>query len=273
MRGALLGIAIMGVLVVRAARPVTTGEFAAFVVGYGPVDRGGRLVAQRALLLHRRCRLGGAALALGVALVARRAGTTTWADDPLAAAVLGYVVGSFVATLRPNLRVAGTLRRASLTPRRPTTYVSKLALAAHPTLVGIVGVATAVHLTERRWSGAGFSWSGAWPGVLVVTCCAAAGLAAVRILAGRAEPMATPELVEVDRALRSRAIQKLTGWALMVELTVATGVLLSTSSDAATTWVRTAAWGFSLAFAVGVLALGWRQRRTARWWPRQPTLT
>src|SRR6266508_819686 len=163
----------------------------------------------RYLATTRRWRAAG--FAAGYAL----SGTASLVVDQVGN--LGFVVlftGWFTGALIAEIRVAhlahGTRRVASLQPRRPAFYLSRTAWALVPTAAGlavVVAAATVLASASRR---ADPDW---WAAVWLFVALATAGTirAIQRFVLRRPQPLAAPDVLAADDAIRARSLHVLAG--------------------------------------------------------------
>jgi hypothetical protein len=122
----------------------------------------------------------------------------------------GWFTGALVAEIRVAHLAHGTRRAASLRPRRPGFYLPVVAWALVPVAAGLavaVAVATLVarasHRAEPDW------WAAVW---LVVALATAGTVRAVqRRVLRRPQPLAAPDVLAADDAIRSRSLHVLAG--------------------------------------------------------------
>lgn len=173
------------------------------------VENGNQVI--RYLATTRRWRVAGfAAGAVASRLMfPSPSGISTGAD--LTVIFVGWFLGALIAEVRAEHLEHGRIRAASLRPRRPERYVHRLAWLALPGAAALAvatgvftGVAGALGWAEPNWA-----WAGVWLGVALAVA------ATVRTIQGavlrRAQPLAAPDVIAADDAIRSRALQVLSG--------------------------------------------------------------
>jgi hypothetical protein len=193
-------------------------------------------------------------------------------DNAVTANVLTLFIGWFVGALIAEVRVAHLARdhrlAASLSPRRPTQYVSRFdwyALAVALSLsLGAAVFAIAHGVRARQIPVDATLWFTGALAVLVVV-----RAMQIRVLR-RPQPLAEPDVIAADDAIRSRSLHVLTGGAVALVGYCAFGLLDSLDLR----------WGDQLAYASQWLSLlsicgvpiGW-QIATSSWRVRRPVET
>ena len=122
----------------------------------------------------------------------------------------GWFTGTLVAEIRVVHLAHGTRRAASLRPRRPRFYLSGVAWALVPVAAGIAVVvaagtaaAAALHRADPDW------WAAVWLFVALAT--AGTVRAVQRLVLRRPQPLAAPDVLAADDAIRSRSLHVLAG--------------------------------------------------------------
>ncbi|MFC7484873.1 hypothetical protein ACFQX7_39285 [Luedemannella flava] len=150
---------------------------------------------------------------------------------------IALFAGWFVGALAAEARVAhlrhGERRAASLTVRRPATYVGPVARAYLPVAAGLsalVALATAIVAASGRPVGL----EGLWLFLLAATVVVLVGLAG-RVVLRRPQPAAAPDVIAADDAVRSRSLHALgaAGGTLVLYCVMAQLAVLPTSGRAA----------------------------------------
>ncbi len=171
---------------------------------------GGQVI--RYLATTRRWRAAGVLAGL---LVAQATEPLRWGridtGDEWVMIFAGWFIGALVAEARVAHLAHGRVRAASLQPRRPQQYVTAatwalvpaaavvaLAVAALTGLVGLLG-----------WGEPGTRW--ATIGLGAALAVAAAVRLGQHVVARRAQPLAAPDLIAADDAIRSRSLHVLSG--------------------------------------------------------------
>ena len=210
-----LWAALPVILAVLAVRPVSSREMRRFCGRYSvecSAETSSTLA--RSIRRGRAGRLGGAAIGLSLSPVLSGLGVSI-PNEGLLYGLIGYLVGAFVAALIPGLPRTEP-RRASLVPRRPSDYLSRLALLAPTIALGASALAVIVYNLEPHQ--ANVTSNGAPVGLLMTAVAAAGTLLGVRVVVGRAQPMTTADLVAADDAMRTQAVHTLAGAGIAVAL-------------------------------------------------------
>jgi len=123
----------------------------------------------------------------------------------------GWFLGALVAEIRVEHLAHGRIRMASLRPRRPERYVRRFAWALVPAsavVVLITGAATA-GADLAGWAATDRGWATVW---LVAAIAVAVAVRLIqRAVLRRAQPVAAPDVIEADDAIRSRSLHVLSG--------------------------------------------------------------
>lgn len=254
-------------LAVMAIRPVTDRETDRFAARYRvpPALRTAPLLIAS---LHR-CRAGrlaGSALGFNLPALAALAGVALPGPE-LLYGIIGYFLGAFVTALVP-LSARTAERAALLVPRRPGDYLPRLALFLPGLAVAAGAAAVVIADIEPHRPHVGLS--GTQAGLVVSTIASAATFAAIRMVVHRAQPVAAPEDVTIDDALRSETVHTLTAAGISVALVGTSFCLAEMGGEAAPAWlhwVGLIATLLSLAAAVVV----WEFRRSPWFMSRAAT--
>ena len=163
----------------------------------------------RYLATTRRWRVAG--FLAGILLSQVGAPPRTIIHFNFVAIFFGWFLGALLAEARVAHLEYGSVRAASLQPRQPRRYVGRAVWALVPAAAVVVvvtlaatAVADARQLAEPGW------WRAAW------TLGAGLALAAAvrwvqRSILNRAQPLAAPDLLQADDAMRSRSLHVLSG--------------------------------------------------------------
>jgi hypothetical protein len=134
---------------------------------------------------------------------------------------VGWFLGALVAEARVEHLAPGRVRAASLRPRRPEQYVARFAWALVPA-AAVVAVATGAATAAAGalgWAEPNWTWAGVW--LLVALTVAATVRAFQHVVLRRPQPLAAPDVIAADDAIRSRALHVLSaGGAALVLLMV-----------------------------------------------------
>jgi hypothetical protein len=130
----------------------------------------------------------------------------------------GWFLGALVAEVRVAHLEYGSVRAASLLPRRPGRYVRRFAWALVPAAAVVAlatGAATAAAGTVG-WARPDWPAAGAWLAAALVL--AAAVRAVQHAVLGRPQPLAPPDILAADDGMRSRSLHVLSGGGAAVVL-------------------------------------------------------
>jgi hypothetical protein len=134
---------------------------------------------------------------------------------------VGWFAGALLAEARVEHLALGRVRAASLQPRRPERYVGRFVWALVPA-AAVVAVATGAATAAAGalgWAEPNWAWAGLW--LLVALGVAVAVRAVQRAVLHRPQPLAAPDVMAADEAIRSRALAVLSaGGAALVLLMV-----------------------------------------------------
>ena len=124
---------------------------------------------------------------------------------------VGWFIGALVAEARVAHLAHGRVRAASLQPRRPRQYVHPVTWALVPAAAAValaVGAFTVV-VGAAGWASPGALWGTIW--LLAALAVAGTVRLAQHVVARRAQPLAAPDLIAADDAIRSRSLHVLSG--------------------------------------------------------------
>jgi hypothetical protein len=247
--------AIPILLAVMAIRPVSASELMRYSRRFGlEVNLDTHASIVRSIRRSRTSRLAGAAIGWSAHAVLYVFGVGI-PNEGVVYAVLGYLLGAFVAALIPG-SPRSAVRRASLVPRRPSDYLPRKALLAPGVAVAISAAADlAYYVGPRR---AFPNPSGSAGGLVLSVVAAAATLVAIRIVVSRSQPAISPELIAVDDAMRTQAVHTLAGTGIAIAFIGTAACLLEMGNSSSVEWLRylgviggicalvmvPAAWGF-----------------------------
>jgi hypothetical protein len=183
-------------------------------------DNGNQVI--RYLATTRRWRVAGVTGGFIVSMLTAPAGTIVVVQSfPL---FVGWFVGALVAEVRVAHLAYGSVRAASLQPRRPSRYLGSLAWALAPA-AALVAVGTGALTAVAALSGvAQPSWS-AWLWPVAALAVAGAVRAIQRTVLRRAQPHSAPDVLAADDAIRSRSLHVLSGGGSALVLMVVLGQL------------------------------------------------
>ena len=275
MRSAALGVLLLIVLVaaVFTARTYTTGavsrrrldRFAQYQRLQVTVDNGNQVI--RYLATTRRWRAAGF---IG-GIVASQVGAPPNAivHFNFIAIFTGWFLGALVAEVRVAHLEYGSIRTASLQPRRPRQYVRRFAWALVPA-VAVVALATGVATAGADvlgWAQPDWPRAGAWLAVALIVAVTVRSIQ--HAVLRRAQPIAAPDVIEADDAIRSRSLHVLAGGGAAVVLFMVLNQLdavhpVSAGAEQAIEGIQLLGW-----FAVALL--GWLVS-TSIWPPPGATL-
>jgi hypothetical protein len=132
----------------------------------------------------------------------------------------GWFLGALIAEVRVSHLSYGRLRAASLQPRRLRHYLRPTALAAVPVAAAVslaIGVGTAV---AAALDAAAPDWT-AWAWLSLGLGTAAAVRTVQLRIVGRPQPLADPDVLAGDDAIRSRSLHVLSGGGAALVLLIA----------------------------------------------------
>jgi hypothetical protein len=174
----------------------------------------------------------------------------------------GWFAGALIAEVRVARHAFGPRRAASLVPRHASAYLSRrswLSLPIATAISGSIGIATVVALVRGqpvgRWSVPFFA--------AAMALAVAVRLVQRRVLR-RAQPIAEPDVLAADDAIRSRSLHVLAGGGASLVLYCALGQLHGLADDGIQR--------FTALGMLGVPLLGWIVA-TARWPVRRDAAT
>jgi len=162
----------------------------------------------RYLATIRRWRAAGLAAGILVSLATPPPGAILHVNFVML--FVGWFVGALVAEVRVAHLAHGPRRAASLQPRRPSSYLPRSAWALVPVTAGLamaVGLATGIAGALDR---AAPDWTAVlW---LVVSLALAITVRAIELaVLRRPQPLAEPDVLAADDAIRSRSLHVLAG--------------------------------------------------------------
>jgi hypothetical protein len=179
----------------------------------------------------------------------------------------GWFLGALVAEARVAHLNHGRRRVASLQPRRPQFYLSRTAWLLVPIAAG-VAVGTGALTAALAVTGAAHpDWTAvSW---LVVALAVAMAVRTVqRSVVDRAQPLAEPDVLAADDAIRSRSLHVLAGGGAALILLCVTAQVSSIHPTALDAGNAIQAW--LLVAGVLIAALGWNVATVA--WPSRRAL-
>jgi hypothetical protein len=243
-------------LLLGALRPVSDKAVGAFQDRFGldPTDDfAGEL--PRLLARTRALRLIGAAFGLSVDPLLTLAGI----HPPELGALYGltgYLCGEVLATVMPQSGALGP-RRASLSPRRATGYLSRLALIT-PAAALVLGLgALLVYSVEPKRLQPTFTGSVLAIIPTIVACVVTYGT--IRIVVNRRQPVTTPALVALDDSLRAQCVHSAAAIGGAVSLFGAASCSVQMGGYASPEWLHLAGEILGLVAVVfGVWVWGYR---------------
>jgi hypothetical protein len=134
---------------------------------------------------------------------------------------VGWFAGALIAEARVEHLEHGRVRVASLQPRHPERYVGRFVWALVPG-AAVVAVATGAATAAAGalgWAEPNWTWAGVW--LLVALTVAVIVRAFQHVVLRRPQPLAAPDVIAADDAIRSRALSVLSaGGAALVLLMV-----------------------------------------------------
>lgn len=174
----------------------------------------------------------------------------------------GWFLGALVAEVRVDHLAHGRIRTASLRPRRPEQYVRPFTWALVPATAVIALVTGAITAVADRagWAEPNWAWAGLWLG-LAVAVAVTVRLIQLAVLR-RAQPVAAPDVIEADDAIRSRSLHVLSGGGAALVLFLTLNLLASLHPTAVGAQRVVAALVLVGVFAVALL--GWRVATSMR---------
>jgi hypothetical protein len=185
------------------------------------VDNGDRVI--RYLATTRRWRVAGFIGGLLASQLGTPEGTIIHFNS--AALFAGWFLGALVAEVRVEHLGHGSIRAASLRPRRPHRYVRRfvwLLVPASAVVALVTGAATAAAgatgRVEPDWTLAGI-WL-----TLAIALAVTVRLIQLAVLR-RPQPAAAPDVIEADDAIRSRSLHVLSGGGAALVLFLTLNVL------------------------------------------------
>jgi hypothetical protein len=220
-------------------------------------------IMSRLLARSRALRLTGAAIGLSIDPLL----SLTGAHPPqlgLLYGLTGYLCGDVVATITPPVPSTGP-RRASLSPRHPTDYLSWIALVTPITGVGLGLGAVLVYAIEPHRLEPTFTSS--ILAVIPAGIAAAASYAAIQIVVARRQPVTTSDLMALDDAFRARCAHGVAAAGGGVALFGAAMCLLEMGGVARPEWLHLG--GEILALVVAMLAVSAWGYRSSAWQVRR----
>lgn len=216
----LSGLGVMLGLVAFAASPVSRRRVERFAQRQRltiTTANGAQVIGY--LATTRRWRVAGLAVGIVVSNLTPPAWPST--SFNLVVIVTGWFVGALVAEVRVAGVAYGSPRSASLQPRRPGRYLSNLTWALVPaaaTVSLVAGAAIAV-ASAQGWAAPDWARSGA---LLAGSLVLASYVRMIqRRVVRRAQPLAAPDVIAADDAIRSRSLHVLSGGGAAVVLFLA----------------------------------------------------
>lgn len=202
--------AVAGLVVVVTRGPVSRSRVEKFARRQHlqiTVGNGNRVI--RYLATTRRWRVAGFLTGIGASQLGAPPGNIIHFD--FITIFMGWFLGALVAEARVAHLEYGSVRAASLQPRQPRRYVQRSAWALVPAtaaVAALTGVATAL---VGGTGGAEPDWWRAW-WTLVAALAVAGAVRWVQLgVLRRAQPLAAPDLLAADDAMRSRSLHVLCG--------------------------------------------------------------
>jgi hypothetical protein len=173
----------------------------------------------------------------------------------------GWFLGALVAEARIAHLTPGPRRSASLEPRRPQAYVGPVTWRLLPAALVVATVVVAADAVAGV-AGRPVNWLAVPFYVGAVAIAAAVRFTQLRVLR-RPQPLAEPDVIEADDAIRSRSLHVLAGAGTATVLYCALGCLwaLGLQPDTATSRLVLSV---AYVFMLGNPLLGW-QVATLRW--------
>jgi hypothetical protein len=223
-------------------------------------DNGNQVIRYLATVRHWRT----AGLVVGLVLSVGLHLPAEWRFD-FQLLFAGWFAGALVAEARVTHLAFGSRRVASLQPRRPSSYLTRLGWWLVP---AAAGVALAVGLATTALAAAGAArpgWTAVLWLVLALAVAATVRLTQRRVLR-RPQPLAAPDVLAADDAVRSRSLHVLAGGgAALILLCVLAhlGATHPTSPHGAEAIVVVRTLGVFV-----VAAIGWIVATSP--WPRRP---
>jgi hypothetical protein len=223
------------------------------------VDNGNQVI--RYLATTRRWRVAG--LVGGIAASQIGAPDGTIVNFNFVAIFAGWFLGALVAEARVDHLAHRPVRSASLQPRRPERYVGRFTWALVPATAVIAVVTGAITAVAGGvgWAEPNWAWVGWWLG-LAVAVAVTVRLIQLAVLR-RAQPVAAPDVIEADDAIRSRSLHVLSGGGAALVLFLTLSLLASLRPIAVGAQQAVSALIFVGVFAVALL--GWLVATSA--WP------
>jgi hypothetical protein len=215
------------------------------------VDNGNQVI--RYLATTRRWRVAG--LVGGIAASQIGAPEGTIVNFNFVTIFAGWFLGALVAEVRVEHLAHGRVRAASLRPRRPEQYVARFAWALVPA-AAVVAVATGAATAAAGalgWAEPNWTWAGVW--LLVALTVAATVRAFQHVVLRRPQPLAAPDVIAADDAIRSRALHVLSGGGAALVLFLTLSLLANLRPTAVGAQQVVGALIFVSVFAIALL--GW----------------
>jgi CDP-diglyceride synthetase len=183
-------------------------------------DNGNQVI--RYLATTRRWRVAGfvAGLVASGVFFPRPSGNISVGAE-LIVIFVGWFAGALIAEVRVEHLEHGPIRAASLQPRRPERYVRRFTWALVPAaaVIAVATGATTAAAAAMGWAEPNWAWAGFW--LLVALAVAATVRTIQHAVLRRPQPLAAPDVIAADDAIRSRALCVLSaGGAALVLLMV-----------------------------------------------------
>jgi hypothetical protein len=250
--------AVPVVLVLAAVRPVSEKALLGFQGRFGlDADDTSADQLPRLLFRNRAFRLIGAAIGLSIDPLLTLAGGRA-PGLGLLYGLTGYLCGDVLATVTRRTDALGP-RRASLSPRRATDYLSRLALITPAAAVGLGLAALLVYAIEPRRPLPSFT--GSVIAIIPAIVAAAVTYGAIRIVVSRRQPVTTPDLIALDDSLRAQCVHSAAAIGGAVAFVGAASCLLQMGGYASPEWLHLT--GLVLAvIALGLAVWVWGYRTT-----------
>lgn len=216
-------IATAVLLAVYTSGTVSRRRVERFAVRQGlvvTVDNGNQVI--RYLATTRRWRVAGFVAGLVASgIFFRQPSENISVGAELIVIFVGWFAGALIAEVRVEHLEHGRIRAASLQPRRPERYVQRFTWALVPA-AAVVAVATGAATAAAAalgWAEPNWAWAGFW--LLVGLGVAATVRTIQHAVLRRPQPLAAPDVIAADDAIRARALAVLSaGGAALVLLMV-----------------------------------------------------
>jgi hypothetical protein len=241
-----------------AIRPVSSRELFRFHELYGvEITHEILPTVTRSIRITRTAKLAGAGVGFSLYNVLFGLGISI-RNVGIVYAVVGYLLGAFATALIP-LNTGAGLRKASLVPRVATDYLPRGLLIAPVVTVAVSAIAVVVYEFEPRPVVVNFS--GSIGGLPVAAVAVAATYIAIRIVISRPQPISSPNLTEIDDALRTQAVHTIAGAGLAIAFLGMSSCMFAMGGYSSIEWLRITGVVLGIAALAGTVG-AWGFRRS-----------